>query len=121
MVGRTEIAQPRVRFALDALRQHHAEARFADARLPRNQHHPPLAGFRLLPAPQQQIELFVATEQRRRLRAQRLEPAEDVAFPDNAPGALGFAKAGKLLRSEILDLEQGADLSACTLCNDERV
>ena len=86
-----------------------------------DQHHPPLAGFRLLPAPQQQIELFVATEERRRLRAQRLETAEDAAFSDNAPGALRFGKSGKLLRSEILDLEQGADLSARALGNDERV
>jgi hypothetical protein len=75
----------------------------------RDQHHPPLAGFRLLPAPKQQIELFVAPDQWRPFRAQRLEAAEDAAFADDPPGALWFGKPGESLRPEILDLEQRAN------------
>jgi hypothetical protein len=52
MVGRAEIAQPRVRIALDALRERRGQARLADPRLPREQHHPTFAGFCLAPAPQ---------------------------------------------------------------------
>src|SRR5215471_11334853 len=75
MVGRAEIAQPRVRLALDALRQHRSDARLADPRLARKQHDAALAGFCLLPAPQQQVELFVAPDEWRRLRPQCLEAA----------------------------------------------
>ena len=120
MVRRAEIAQPRVRLALDALRQRRGQARLADARLARDQHHPPLAGLRLLPAPQQQIELLVAPDERRRLRAQRLEAAQDAAFADHAPGALRLGKAGERLRPEILEFEQRADLPPRALGDDER-
>ena len=52
IVRRAEIAQSGVRLALDALRQRRGQARLADPRLAGDQHHPPFAGLRLLPAPQ---------------------------------------------------------------------
>ena len=69
MVRRAEITQPGVRLARDCLRQCHGEARLADPGLPRKQHHAPFAIFRLLPAPKQQVDLFVAPYQRRCLGA----------------------------------------------------
>jgi hypothetical protein len=64
IVRRAEIAQSGVRLGLDALRQCCGQARFADPGLAGDQHHPPFAELRLLPAPQQQVELFVAADQR---------------------------------------------------------
>src|SRR5687767_14128301 len=120
MVGRAEIEQPCVRLARNAPAELRSEPRFADPWLPRDQHNPPFAGFRLLPAPQQQIELFVAAEERRRLRPQSLEAAQHPTFADHAPGALRCGEAGERPRPEILDLEQGADLPSRALGNDER-
>jgi hypothetical protein len=65
-----------------------------------------------LPAPQQQVELLVAPNERRRFLAQRLETAHDTAVANNAPGMLRLGKTGERLRPEILDLEQTADLAA---------
>jgi hypothetical protein len=53
IVRRAKIAQAGMRLALDMLRQRGGQARLADARLPGDQHHPPCAELRLLPAPQQ--------------------------------------------------------------------
>ena len=110
IMRRAEIAQPGVRIARDALRQLGRKPRLADPRLARDQHHSAFAGLRLLPAPQQQIELFLAPDQARRLRAQRLKATQNAALADDAPGALRLGKAGEGLRPEILDLEQRADL-----------
>ena len=120
MVGRAEIAQPSLRLALDAPAT--APRSGATCRSPARprQHHPALASFRLLPAPQQQVELLVAPDERRRLRAQRLEAAQDAAFADHAPGALRLGKTGERLRPEILDLEERADLPSRALGDDER-
>ena len=51
MMRRAEIVQARILIALGRLRQLHDEARLADPRLSRDQHHPPRTRFRLLPAP----------------------------------------------------------------------
>jgi hypothetical protein len=60
IVRRAKIAQPAVRLGLDMLRQCRGQARLADPRLARDQHHPPVVGLCLPPAPQQQVELLVA-------------------------------------------------------------
>jgi len=39
-----------------------------------------LAGFHLLPTPQEQVQFFVAPHERRRFGAQRLEAAQNGAF-----------------------------------------
>jgi hypothetical protein len=95
------------------------QARLADARLTGDQHHPPCAGLRLLPAPQQQVELLVAADQRRGPRTQCLEAADDPALADHTPGRLRLGKTGKRLGAEILDLEQCADLSPGAVGNDQ--
>src|SRR6516225_1119873 len=83
------------------------------------QHRPPLAGLCLLPATQQQVEFFVAADERCLLRAQCLETAQDAACTDHAPGALGLGKTGERLRPEILDLEQPTNLPSGAGGNDE--
>src|ERR1700730_15758415 len=69
---------------------------------------------------QQEVELFVAPDKWRRLRAQCFEAAPDATLSDHTPGALRLAKTGERLWAEILDLEQCADLSPRALGNDER-
>jgi len=73
----------------------------------------------VLPTLQQQLKIFVAPDQWRCLRAQRLEPAQNNAFADHPPSALPFRKAGERLRAEIRDLEKGADLLARILSDNE--
>jgi hypothetical protein len=116
---RAEIAQSGVRLALDALRQRRGQARFADARLAGDQHHPPFAELRLLPAPQHQVELFVAADQWSGPRTQCLKTADDLALADHTPGTLWLGKPRKRLGAEILDLEQGADLSPGAVGNNQ--
>jgi hypothetical protein len=73
------------------------------------------------PTPQQQVDLLPAADERgQRRRAQRLEPAQDAAFADDAPGALQFRETRELPRSEILDLEERADLAPRTVTSHER-
>src|SRR6516225_5410638 len=112
VVRRTEIAQSRVRFARDPIGKGHQQTRFADPGLARDQHYLSFAGLRLMPAQHQQVKLFVAPYQGCGLRAQRLEAADDAALADNAPGALRFGKTGERLKPEIIEFEQGADLTS---------
>jgi hypothetical protein len=100
-----------VRLGLDALRQRRGQARLADPRLAGDQHYPPFAGLRLLPAPHQEVELLVAADQWCGPRTQCLKAADDPALADHTPGTLWLGKTSKRLGPEILDLEQGADLS----------
>jgi hypothetical protein len=53
------------------LGQRSREPRFADARLAGDQHHPPFAALRLLPAADKQLEFLVTTDERRCPRARR--------------------------------------------------
>ena len=75
VVRRAEIAQARMRLAFDVLGKRRGQPRLADARLAGDQHHPPFAALRLLPAAQQQLDFLVAPDERRLPRAQGLEPA----------------------------------------------
>src|SRR5215472_2847318 len=101
------------------LRQCRGQARLADARLAGDQHHTPCAGLRLLPAPQQEVELLVAADERRGSRTQCLKAANDPALADHTPGRLRLAKTGERLEPEILDLEQCAELSPGAVGNNE--
>src|SRR6516164_585207 len=108
-----------MRLGLDALRQRGGQARLADPWLAGDQHHPPFAGLRLLPAPRQEVELLVAADQRCGPRTQGLKAADDPALADHVPGALWFGKTGERLGPEILDLEQRANLSPRAVGNDQ--
>ena len=110
MVRRAEIAQPSVRFGGDPLGQRLGEAGLADARLGGNQHHPAVAGLRLRPAAEQQVDLLVAANQRRDGPVQCLEPAFGHARANHLPDrhVLGEALKGDV--AEIAILEQAADL-----------
>lgn len=85
--------------------QRRREARLADPRLTGDENHPSLAALCLLPAPQQQVELFIAPDKRRCLGAQCLEATDDGAFVEHQPSALRLGKARQTLRPEILDFE----------------
>jgi hypothetical protein len=80
-----------------------------------------LAGFRLLPAAQQEVELFIAPDERGSLGAKRLETTQHAALTDDTPSALRFGKPGERLLAEIVDLEQGADLPPRAVGDDQRV
>jgi hypothetical protein len=121
VVRRAEIAQPRVRFRGDALLDRLGQPRLADPRLRGNQDDPPLAGLGLDPAPQQEVNLLVAANERRRARAQGLETAGDAALADDAPHQLVGGEPLQRLRAHIADLEQGADLASRRLGDDDRV
>src|SRR5215472_6572977 len=121
MVRRSEIAPPRVRLASDALRQRRGQSRLADAGLAGDQYDPALAGLGLPPAAQEQVAFLVAADERRRLRAQRLEAADDAAFADHLPGARRPDEAGERLRPEVLNLEQTAELAPRAIGDDHPV
>ena len=102
---RTEIAQSLMRFLRDAFLECFGQARLADSRFGRDQHNPPLAGFRLAPAAQQKLDLLIPTDQRRRRRTQRFEPACDTALGQDFPGLGRSGKPLELLRPEIAQFE----------------
>ena len=87
------------------LGQRGREPRLADTRLAGDQHHPPFAALRLLPAAGQQLEFLITPDERRRPGAQRLEAAQDAALTDDAPSMLRFGKPGERLRAEIGEIE----------------
>ena len=118
MMRRAEIAHARVRLVLDTVRESGCESRLADARLTRDQHHPPFAALRLLPAVGKQLDFLVTTDERRRPRAQGFEPAQHPALANDPPGRLRLGKAGQRLRPEIGEVEQPPDLPARRFPND---
>ena len=71
MLRRAEIAQARVRLAREAFQQRRSEARFADARLAREEHYVAFGVLRVRPPPQEQIEFFFAPDKLRQPLAWR--------------------------------------------------
>src|SRR5215831_561783 len=112
MMRRAEIAHARMQLVIDTLRERGGKSRLADARLTRDQHHPPFAGLRLLPAAGKQLDFLVTTHERRRPRAQGFKPAQHPALANDPPGRLRLGKAGEYLRAEFDKIEQPADLPA---------
>src|SRR5205807_1164098 len=98
--------------AADVLGERRRQPRLADARLAGDQHHASFAALRLLPAADEQRDFLVAPDQGRLARAQRLEAADRAALAHHPPGALRLGKTGELLRPEVFQIEQPADLSA---------
>src|SRR6516162_2241540 len=88
MIGRTEMAQSKMRFLPYVLEKFRRQARLANPGLAANQHRMPLAGLHLLPATDQQLQLLDAADERHRPRAQGLKAADDPALADHTPGKL---------------------------------
>src|ERR1051326_2675256 len=110
-----------MRLGFDLLGQRRGQPRLANARLARYQNHPSLTALRLLPATGQQLDLLLAPDKWRLPRAQCLEPADLAALAQHPPRALRVGEAGELLRSEVLQVEEPADLPAGRFGDDECV
>ena len=122
VIGRAEIAQAEMRLGVEALLQCRGDARLADAGLARDQHDLAVARLGARPAPQQQVDLLVAADQRRQRRsAQCLEPARDDARPQYLPGRHRRGDALDLDGAEIAVLEEIADQPARARGDDDRV
>ena len=91
-----------MRLGSDLLRERRRQPRLADARLAGDQHHPPFAALRLLPASDKQFDFLLTTDEWRFPRAQCFEAADLAALAQHPPGALALAKTGKWLQSEVL-------------------
>jgi len=99
-----------MRLGAEAFFEGCGEARLADAGFARDQHDLAVAGLGARPAPQQQVDLLVAADERRQRRpAQSLEPALDGAFPKHVPTAHRFAARSGFHCAEIAAVEQVAD------------
>ena len=72
-----------------------------------------LAALRLLPAAQEQIDLLAAPDERRRARAQRLEPALGGARAQHLPCRDGLGEAFERDCPEIAVVEEAAGQPAC--------
>ena len=108
MMRLAEVAQAGMRIVLDVIFQRRGQARLADARLPRQQHHAAFAFFDLLPAPPQQLDFLFAADERGLGRgAERLEAARDGALAQHAPGADRLLEAFELRRFDGLRIRTG--------------
>ena len=114
MMRRAEITKAGVELASDLLGKCRGEPRLADARLAGDQHHPSLAGLRLLPATDQQLQLLGAADERHRPRAQCLEAAHNSALAQYLPSRDRRGHALKFDLAEIPIVEQVAGQPAGT-------
>src|SRR5579872_1727416 len=122
MVRRTEVAQSSVRFAYKPLQRGGSDTRLADAWFGREQDDLTLAALCSLPASVQQLDLFLATDQRRQSgRMERLEPSFNGAGTDHPPCLYGLGDPFQLDHAKIGALEQRSDGSPRVLCYDDRV
>src|SRR5215468_8715617 len=121
MIGRTEMAQSKMRFLPYVLEKCRRQSRRANPGLAGNQHRMPLAVPCSRPAAPQQRDILVAPDERRRAGTQRLEPAELAVLADDLPSALRLRKTGKGLPPQIAHFEEGTDLAAGAVRDDNRV
>jgi hypothetical protein len=110
MIGRTLIAQPRVRLVRDLLDEPGGKARFANARLAGNQHDLALS----CPGPALSLEqigaLVLAPDEPGEPRGmRRFEPALALRNPDRRPGFDRFGEALDGVLSEIAKAEHVAE------------
>jgi len=99
-----------MRVGAETLLELRGDARFAEAGLSANQHDLSVPGLRARPAPQQQVDLLVAANQRAQRRSvQRLEPALDDALTQHLPDAHRLAAAIRVDFGELAAVEQVAD------------
>ena len=99
-----------MRLLPEPLLERREQPRLADPRLAGEEHHPALAAPGLPPAPQQQVDLLLAADQRRQGRGvERLEPARRRADAEDAVRADRRGEALGLDRAQVGALEQVAD------------
>src|SRR5262245_17196134 len=122
MMGRALTEHMDVSLALKPLAQFPNEPRLANPRLACKQHHLALAVARLPPAAQQQRDLLLQADERRKpLAVQRLEPAFGPPLAFDSPDGKRLGEAFQALRSEVGQLEQAADQSARRVADHYRV
>ena len=123
VVRRAEVAQASVRLACKPLLERSGDARLADARLAGKQYNLTLAALGSLPAPEQQLDLLLAPNQRRLAAqgVQRLEAVLDRAFAEDTPGRHWFGKALRLDCAEVLVFEETAGQAVRALRDHHRV
>src|SRR6516225_12435561 len=109
-MGRAEIAQAEMRLGVQAFFKCRGNARLADAGLARDQYDLAVARLGALPPAQQQVDLFVAANQRRQFRsAQCLEAARHNTLAQYLPAAYRLGVAARVECAEIAAIEQVAD------------
>jgi hypothetical protein len=113
VIGRAEIAQAQVWLGAEAIYQCCSDARFADAGLAGDQHDLAIPGLGARPAPQQQVDLLVAADQRgQRRAAQCLEPARDDARTQHLPCRHRRGDAPQFDGAEVAVVEEVAEQPA---------
>src|SRR5215472_3367102 len=85
------------------------DARFADAWFARDQHHLPVAALSLLPPANEEVDLLLASNQRRHSRPRRFEPALDRAGAQHLPRRYVLSEALECDGAEIAIFEQAAN------------
>src|SRR5208282_1054063 len=110
VIGRAEIAQAEVRLGLQAFFKCRDDPRLTDAGLPGNQYDLAITGLGAGPPAQQQVDLFVAANQRGQFRsAQCLEAARHDTLTQHLPTAYWPGVAVRVECAEIVAIEQIAD------------
>src|SRR5262249_54056548 len=121
VMGRTGIAEGRLRLIMEALTQRQDQARFADSGLTGNKRDLSTSLLRLLPARDHELELLTpADEWGQPCAVQCLEPAFSVALPENSPSLHRFRETLERARGKRGDLEQIADEAPRPIGHDHR-
>jgi hypothetical protein len=122
MMWRAKIPQAEVRLAGNLFEQRRGQARLSDAGLAREQDDATLAALRLLPTSQQQLQLFVAAQQRRHAGLmQCFEAALRGAEAHDLPGLHCIGEALERQRAEVAVVEEPAGEAARGRCDHHRV
>ena len=104
------MAQTEMRFGLQAFFKFRGDARLAEAGLARNEYDLAVASLGARPPAQQQVDLFVAANQRGQFRSvQCLEAARKGALHQHLPTANWLGVAVRIECAEIAAIEQVAD------------
>ena len=121
MVRRAEETQPRLGLVGHLLQQRLGDARLANARVACDQDDGAAARLCLLPAPPQQCDLFLATNQWRAGGPKGLEPIAIRARTQDTPDVHRMVNSCDRQSAEIAIVKQAAQQAARIVCNHNRV
>ena len=122
VVRRALQSQRAVDLVRQALAQRIHDARLADPRLSRQQHHLAVALLRQVPAFGEKSDLLLAPHEGRQPRpGSGLEAAGGVAHPDDAPGAGGLGNALEGMLTQVRVLEAASRELARAIADDDGV